>query len=156
MLIYTQARKKKDEDLVKRTIISGKEESPDEEAQVAREREDLMTPFSGPAELNRHLIHAQETLATAINTTRFMWEDHGKHCPLRTRRGCVGFHATEDGPANGSGPHNAFARTSRSMIGHLSLLTNLKHRAEAFERRLSNEIRYVCQTSVCLHPPLLI
>jgi hypothetical protein len=104
----------------------------------AEELSSLMSPFQDMAELNRHLIHAQETISAAVNTMQLMSEDHNKHCPLGKKDDCVNYMTRSNFK-----PKYPLRQVSRSLTCHTSLLSNLKFRADAFERRLNNEISHV-------------
>jgi hypothetical protein len=107
------------------------------------ELKSLMSPFQDMAELNRHLIHAQETLSAAINTMQLMSQDHNKHCPLSDNGKCV-----ERPGGTDFKPSYPLRQMSRSLTCHTSLLSNLRFRADAFERRLNNEISHASTGNV--------
>jgi hypothetical protein len=122
---------------------SDKETESTTELDPTEELKSLMSPFQDMAELNRHLIHAQETLAAAINTLHLMSQDHNENCPLGKKGRCA-----EHPRSIGFRPRYPLKQVLCSFTCHTSLLSNLKFRADAFERRLNNEISHASAVKV--------
>lgn len=110
----------------------GPKASSDEESKI------LPIRFKILAELERHLIHARETLGAASNTMQLMMKDQNKRCPLGPKGQCE-----DHARANGYRPQYSLRQISPSLTMHFSILTNLKLRADGFEKRLQNEIGLV-------------